>query len=378
MKVVHVVRQFHPSIGGMEAVVLNIARRHQARGEDDVRVVTLDRIFGEEAVQLPASASFQDVQISRIPYRGSRRYPVAPGVLSEIRDADVVHVHAIDFFYDYMAWTAPLHRKPMVVSTHGGFFHTAYASTLKKLWFQTVTRTSAFGYRRIIATSENDGVMFRPIVAPERLRVIQNGVDIEKFAGLSSQAPGKTILYFGRWSVNKGLVETLDLFGKLQALDPEWRLVLAGREYDLSLADLQQAARTRGIEAGVEFHAAPSDQLLAELMARAQYFVCLSRHEGFGIAPIEAMSAGLIPILSPIPPFEKLVREGGVGLLVDPADPHVAASKVLALANVDDAAFRARREHAMRSVVPHDWRHAVDQYVDEYRLAAGKQAGQAA
>jgi alpha-1,3-mannosyltransferase len=362
----------------MEAVVLNIARRHQARGEDDVRVVTLDRIFGEEAVQLPASASFQDVQISRIPYRGSRRYPVALGVLSEIRDADVVHVHAIDFFYDYMAWTAPLHRKPMVVSTHGGFFHTAYASTLKKLWFQTVTRTSAFGYRRIIATSENDGVMFRPIVAPERLRVIQNGVDIEKFAGLSSQAPGKTILYFGRWSVNKGLVETLDLFGKLQALDPEWRLVLAGREYDLSLADLQQAARTRGIEAGVEFHAAPSDQLLAELMARAQYFVCLSRHEGFGIAPIEAMSAGLIPILSPIPPFEKLVREGGVGLLVDPADPHAAASKVLALANVDDAGFRARREHAMRSVVPHDWRHAVDQYVDEYRLAAGKQAGQAA
>jgi alpha-1,3-mannosyltransferase len=378
MKVVHVVRQFHPSIGGMEAVVLNIARRHQARGADDVRVVTLDRVFGEEAVQLPASASFQDVQIARIPYRGSRRYPVAPGVLSEIRDADVVHVHAIDFFYDYMAWTAPLHRKPMVVSTHGGFFHTAYASTLKKLWFQTITRTSAFGYRRIIATSENDGAMFRPIVAPERLRVIQNGVDIEKFAGLSSQDSGKTILYFGRWSVNKGLVETLDLFGKLQALDPEWRLVLAGREYDLSLADLQQAARARGIEAGVEFHAAPSDQLLAELMARAQYFVCLSRHEGFGIAPIEAMSAGLIPILSPIPPFEKLVREGGVGLLVDPADPRAAASKVLALANVDAAAFQARREHAMRSVAPHDWRHAVDQYVEEYRLAAGKQAGQAA
>lgn len=378
MKVVHVVRQFHPSVGGMEAVVLNIARRHQARGGDNVRVVTLDRVFGEESVALAARDSFEGVEISRIPYRGSRRYPVAPSVLSEIRDADVVHVHAIDFFYDYLAWTAPLHRKPMVVSTHGGFFHTAYASKLKTLWFQTITRASAFGYRRIIATSENDGAMFRPVVAPARLRVIQNGVDIDKFAGKSSPSPGKTILYFGRWSVNKGLVETLDLFARLQALDPEWRLIIAGREYDLSLADLQGAARERGIVAGVEFHAAPNDALLAELMARAQYFVCLSRHEGFGIAPIEAMSAGLIPILSPIPPFQKLVREGGVGLLIDPKEPQAAAAQVATLANLDAADFQARREHAMRSVTPHDWRHAVDQYVEEYRLAAGKQAGQAA
>lgn len=378
MKVVHVVRQFHPSIGGMEAVVLNIARRHQARGGDEIRVVTLDRIFGEEDVQLAASDRFEDVQIARIPFRGSRRYPIAPSVLSEIRGADVVHVHAIDFFYDYMAWTAPLHRKPMVVSTHGGFFHTAYASNLKKLWFQTITRTSAFGYRRIIATSENDGDLFRPIVAPDRLRVIQNGVDIEKFAGRAATVPGKTILYFGRWSVNKGLVETLDLFRELQARDPEWRLVVAGREYDLSRDDLQRAASARGVVSGVEFHASPSDQLLAELMARAQYFVCLSRHEGFGIAPIEAMSAGLIPILSPIPPFEKLVREGGMGLLIDPADARGAADKVSTLADVDAPAFAARRARAMSSVVPHDWRHAVDQYIEEYRLAAGKRAGQAA
>ena len=45
MKVVHVVRQFHPSIGGMEEVVLNIARRHLQASDDRVEVVTLNRLF---------------------------------------------------------------------------------------------------------------------------------------------------------------------------------------------------------------------------------------------------------------------------------------------------------------------------------------------
>ncbi|RYZ86910.1 MAG: glycosyltransferase, partial [Proteobacteria bacterium] len=38
---------------------------------------------------------------------------------------------------------------------------------------------------------------------------------------------------------------------------------------------------------------APSQEQLGRLLSGAQYFVSLSRHEGFGIAAIEAMSAGL-------------------------------------------------------------------------------------
>ena len=37
-----------------------------------------------------------------------------------VRDADLIHVHAIDFFFDYFAVTKPIHRKPMIATTHGG------------------------------------------------------------------------------------------------------------------------------------------------------------------------------------------------------------------------------------------------------------------
>ncbi|HYM86426.1 MAG TPA: glycosyltransferase family 4 protein, partial [Pseudoxanthomonas sp.] len=289
MKVVHVVRQFHPSVGGMEEVVLNIARRHLEAG-GQAQVVTLDRVFHAGGQRLRANEQHQGVPVQRLSYTGSTRYPLCPQVLGALRGADVVHVHGIDFFYDYLALTGAVHRKPMIASTHGGFFHTAYASRLKRLWFNSVTRASARAYRRIVATSRNDGELFAPVTAAGRLRVIENGVDVGKFAGLGSPVPGKTMISFGRWSVNKGIPETLDLLRHLVAGDDAWRLILAGREFDLKRADIEHAIGTRGLQAQVEVVEAPSQTQLGELLSRAQYFVSLSRHEGFGIAAIEAMS----------------------------------------------------------------------------------------
>ncbi|KGE51956.1 glycosyltransferase family 4 protein [Xanthomonas axonopodis pv. vasculorum] len=371
MKVVHVVRQFHPSIGGMEEVVLNVARQHQATSADTVEVVTLDRVFTDPDAQLSAQDMHQGLPIRRIGYRGSSRYPLAPSVLGAIRSADVVHLHGIDFFYDYLALTKPLHGKPMVVSTHGGFFHTAYASRMKQLWFQTLTRTSALAYARVIATSENDGDLFAKVVASARLRVIENGVDVEKYAGQGAAAPGRAMLYFGRWSVNKGLIETLELLQAALKRDPHWRLIIAGREYDLNEADLRKAIAERGLQDKVQLSMSPSQEQLRALMQQAQFFVCLSRHEGFGIAAVEAMSAGLIPILSDIPPFVRLASGSGQGVIVSRDRIEAAADQVQALALQSDSDFDTRRSASMAYVSRYDWKHVVGRYVDEYHDALG-------
>jgi len=373
MRVVHVVRQFHPSVGGMEEVVLNVARQHQQQG-GQAEVLTLDRLFTAPEARLETHDEVDGIAIHRIGYRGSSRYPLAPAVLSHLQGADLVHVHGIDFFYDFLAMTRPLHRKPMVVSTHGGFFHTAYASRLKQLWFRTLTRASARAYARVIATSENDGRLFSQIVPGHRLRVIENGVDVAKFAGRGSPQAGRTLVYFGRWSVNKGLMETLDLLAALRRRDPRWRLLLAGREYDFDLATLRQAIATRGLEDAVQLVSSPSPPQLAKLLEQAQFFVCLSRHEGFGIAAVEAMSAGLLPVLSDIPPFARLHRESALGVLVQPADAEGAAIRVQALAEASDADLPALREQAMAFSARYDWRQIARQYQDEYRFALDPRA----
>jgi len=368
MKVVHVVRQFHPSVGGLEDVVLNVARHH-ARLGGEVEVLTLDRLFTARDERLPARDEYLGLPIRRIGYRGSSRYPLAPSVLAGLASADLVHVHGIDFFYDFLAATRPLHRKPLVVSTHGGFFHTTYASRLKRLWFGSVTRASALAYAKVIATSENDGQLFARVVAPARLQVIENGVDVEKFAGRANPRPGRTLIYFGRWSVNKGLLETLDLLAALRRLDPEWRLVIAGREYDFDGRTLREQARARGVDAHVSLVVAPSQHQLGELIAQAQFFVCLSRHEGFGLAAVEAMSAGLLPILSDIPPFARLQRESGQGVLVTPSRIDNSAARVQALAVASDTLLAGLQRACMAFAARYDWRQVGDRYEREYQAA---------
>jgi len=368
MKVLHVVRQFHPSVGGMEEVVLNVARHH-ARIGGEAEVLTLDRVFTAPGLRLPGRDEYAGLPIRRIGYCGSSRYPIAPAVLGALAGADLVHLHGIDFFYDFLAATRPLHRKPMVVSTHGGFFHTAFAPRLKQLWFKTMTRASALAYARVVATSENDGELFAKVVSADRLRVIENGVDVEKFAGQANPQPGRTLIYFGRWSINKGLLETLDLLAALKRLDPTWRLIVAGREYDFSRQSLVEHVDSRDLGGSVELVASPSQEQLRALIARAQFFVCLSRHEGFGLAAVEAMSAGLLPVLSDIPPFERLYRESGQGVQVTPARAEEGARRVQALAVDSDARLPALQQACIKFASRYDWRHVAGRYEHEYELA---------
>src|SRR3981081_218082 len=166
MLIVHVVRQFVPSVGGLEDVVRELSKR-QAESGSAVRVITLDRIFragaASSGIGLPAYETIDGVEVIRIPYSGSPRYPIAPRVLRYIGAADVVHVHGIDFFFDFLALTKPLHRRRLVVSTHGGFFHTLYASTLKWIWFRAVTSMSMRAYAGVAAVSNTDFERFKPV-----------------------------------------------------------------------------------------------------------------------------------------------------------------------------------------------------------------------
>lgn len=365
IKVAHVVRQYYPSIGGMEDVVQNIAH-YQAKHHGHVpTIITLNRVFVKPDEVLPASEMVNGLQVIRTPYSGSSRYPFSPQLLGMLRDYDVVHVHGVDFAYDYLSLTRWLHRRPLVASTHGGFFHTSFASTLKKVFFNTVTRLTSRGYRRVVGTSDNDGALFKQIIKEPRLTVIENGVNVEKYADKGAAEAQPCIMYFGRWSSNKGLKETLELFAALAAQQPQWRLIIAGREYDLSRADLERLAGELGIAAQVTIAANPSDAELATLMAQSSYYVCMSRHEGFGIAAIEAMSAGLTPILSDIPPFRNLIEKSGLGILRT-GDVGATVASIIALHQQDAAAYAARRQALRAFAQQYSWEYIGGRYVQIY------------
>ncbi len=246
---------------------------------------------------------------------------------------------------------------------------------MKKIYFNTATRLSARAYEKVIATSDNDGEIFESIVQAPKKIVIENGVDIEKFKDHAAAHLTPTLIYFGRWSENKGLLETLDLFRRVHALHARWRLIIAGREYDYSAAQLQNLARDHRIADAVQLVCNPTLSELRGLIEQASYFICQSHHEGFGLAPIEAMSAGLTPVLSDIPPFRNLIEQAGMGLLLS-ADSKQAVQDLLNLHDEGEAAYAARRQRAQDFVARYDWKHISDKYVAIYQglMAQGSAA----
>lgn len=368
MKIVHIVRQFYPSLGGLEDVVQSLARE-QRRAGHDARVVTLDRIFGSKTV-LPAHDEVDGIPVQRLPWRGPSKYPLCPSVIRHLGGADVVHVHAIDFFFDYMALMRPFIKGKLVASTHGGFFHTPYAARLKRVWFQTITRVSAMAYDAILCTSENDGASFSRIVSGSRLKTIENGVNLAKFQNAAALKPKKTAIYFGRLSSNKGIDRAIALLAELVKLDPEWRLIVCGRPYDVTAEQLAHIAANLGVSSAVMIEAEPSVERIRELIGQASFYFGFSRHEGFGLAAVEAMSAGLVPVLSDIEPFLRLQQRCPIVNCLPSLSCEQVAPRITEIYTSCVASdFSSLRKNVIEAADLYEWKSVSDAYIAAYRGA---------
>jgi alpha-1,3-mannosyltransferase len=368
MKIVHIVRQFWPSRGGLEEFVHRLARE-QAEAGAQVRIVTLNRLFTNRRQVLPDSDRLDDIAIRRIPFLGSTRYPIAPGVLAHIRDADIVHVHAVDFFFDFVALAAFVVRRPLIATTHGGFFHTAAHSALKRLWFRRVTRVTARRYHAVVACSDSDYEMFATI-SPDNLRLIENGVDIDKFAGAASRAAKRSLITIGRFSVNKRLDRLLDAMRLLVAEDERWRLDVVGFESDWSRERLNHEIAQRSLEAHVQIHVGLDSDAVAGLIGHSSLFVSASEYEGFGIALIEALSAGLLPVVHANDAYRAFASRRGFIHTTDFCAPAEAAATITrAFAEIEESTGTVR-DAAIGLAGQFAWPRVAQSYFETYRDAS--------
>ncbi|QFY61714.1 glycosyltransferase family 4 protein [Rhizobium grahamii] len=368
--IVHVIRQFLPNRGGLEDVVSNLAKHTLKRGYR-VRVVTLDSLFTTPDSKLPAHEFINGTEVVRIPWSGSTRYPIAPQVFRHLSDADLIHVHAIDFFYDALAWGRPLHRKPMVVTTHGGFFHTPNYASLKKVWFQTITRLSAMAYDKVIGCSMSDLRQFSKI-APSRTIVIENGADIGKFADRASRIPRRRIVTIGRFSANKRLDNLLTTLAALRTRSEDWHLDIVGVEYDLSRNELVDQAKKLGIETAITIHVSPENDAIRQIISGASIFASASAYEGFGLVALEAMSAGLLPVLNANEAYKTLADRHEQISVTDFSDAATAADALDAAFERLHANAPAIRAQLLKEAGDYSWDVVADRYISVYeQLIAG-------
>jgi alpha-1,3-mannosyltransferase len=361
MRILQVARQFYPIIGGIESCVLNLSRGLIERGHH-VEVVTLDRDL-QNRRRLHSPAEIDSISIHRIPYFGPRRYPIAPSWLRFIDDFDVIHIHAIDFFVDSAALgkSLGLQRKPFVVTTHGGIFHTSAWLRFKKLYWRNVLRHSLAAADAVVAVSDHDATLFGSIVPTHKLLTIPNGID-SAFAEARARTVRARLVCVGRVSEGKAIHKIVQLLSKVADEFAELELVIAGPDENGTAERLRRVAAALGLESKVRTVGELPLPELAPLVASAHLFVSAAPHEGFGITTVEALSAGVPVLVTRTGVHDQIVQTGVNGWFWSGLPDEDAAATLRKALLLPDTRLDEMRLAARSSAAPFDWKLTSEKY----------------
>jgi glycosyltransferase-like protein len=192
--------------------------------------------------------------------------------------------------------------------------------------------------------------------------VIPNGVDAARFAAAAPDTRhGFYLLTVGGIEPRKGSLDLLDAYALLRRDLPGLRLVIAGGESLFDYRDYRAAwearARDLAVEPVVLGPVAHDD--LPGLVAGAAAFAFPSVKEGFGLAAMEALAAGVPVVVRDLPVLREVFGTA-VGYGADP--PSLAAALLRSVKEPDPA----RRAEGVALAQRHTWATAAARHLDFY------------
>ncbi|MGH2829628.1 MAG: glycosyltransferase family 4 protein, partial [Actinomycetota bacterium] len=305
-----------------------------------------------------------------IRYNGAiARLAFGPRVRARVRVAlrraqpDVVHVH--EPFVPSVSMLATLAAKVPVVAT---FHVSAPRSRLlraARLPLRAITRKIDVG---IAVSEEARRTVERATRIP--VRVIPNGVDLDRYAGVSAVDIGaETVCYFGRLERRKGVRVLCEAFARIKRDCPTARLVVAGDGPDREACEAAVAPAFRD---DAVFMGRVSDEAKLSVIAASSVIALpATGGESFGVVLLEAMAAARPVVATAIPGYAAVARDGVEALLVPPADPEALAQAVVRL--MGDPALSHRLATAGRArAAEFDWDRIVVDVERSYADALGQ------
>jgi glycosyltransferase-like protein len=202
-----------------------------------------------------------------------------------------------------------------------------------------------------------------------KAEVIPNGVAYERFAATDPAARaawrarlGPYVLTVGGIEPRKGSLDLLEAYARLRTGHPGVRLVIAGGETLFDYRDYRARWESRASELGVEpvVLGPVPDEELPPLVAAAEAFAFPSLKEGFGLAAMEALAAGVPLVVRDLPVLREVF---GPAARFGATPQDLADGLGRALTRPDPSRRAAGRELAAR----HTWAAAARRHLDFYR-----------
>ena len=270
-----------------------------------------------------------------------------------------VRAHPPDVFFA-SAYTAPLALGvPLAVAIHDVSFaaHPEWFRPREGARRRLLTRQAARSAEVIFTISEfsKREIVERLSVPADRIRVTYLSVTPR---GVSGAPRDPLVLFVGSIFNRRRLPATITAFAAATASRPDATLVIAGADRSYPALDLPGLATEAGVGARVTLKHYVSEEELASLYARAAVFVFLSEYEGFGLTPLEALSAG-VPIVVLDTPVAREIYGDAAWYVAPDSDVRGAAAAIRTL--LENADSRERMLRAAPDVLArYSWDAAAD------------------
>ena len=274
--------------------------------------------------------------------------PVVRSILASGFDFDLIDAH---YYYPDGVAAALLSRwfgKPLVVTARGSDINliAQYRSPRRMMKWTARHAAASIGVSQALADAIGQWH-----IAPEKLHVMRNGVDLERFRPLPQEESrarlglrGRPLLLsVGNLVPLKGHDLTIAAFASLLADYPDAQLALVGSGTER--ARLEAQVRSLGLEGRVVFAGSVPNAELPQWFSAADVSVLSSSREGWANVLLESMACGTPVVATRRGGTPEVITNDAAGRLVDVRDAEHISAEIRAVLRA--APSRARvRDHA--------------------------------
>jgi glycosyltransferase involved in cell wall biosynthesis len=306
-------------------------------------------------------------------------------IKEQVQMPKIVDQENLDLMH-YPHWNIPLLSKtPFVVTIHDLLLleepNSAKKATqldpfrykMKYLGYKYIVDRAVHKSKHIVAVSEftKGSILKHFSTSPEKISVIHEGVTTRKSA--PKNLPPTThhlqppyFLYVGNAYPHKNLEALIHGFAFFHKLHPEVKLVLVGKQ-DIFWKWLEKEFDEIQIpKESVVFWGYATEKELDSLYQNATLYVFPSRHEGFGLPPLEAMARGVPVAASRATAIPEIL--GDAALYFEPDDIE-AMVEVMEQSLSDEKLRDQMKKKGHEQIKKYSWKHMAEETAKIYKHA---------
>jgi len=340
------------NVGGTETQLAQVALR--------LRSTSYPVTVGCLRAEGPLVEVLERASISVVEFRKERTLLSVRGIYQLLRLAIFLHrgrfqvVHAHDPWANLLgvpaAWLA---RTPIIISSRRYLADPEEQRDrpLRRKWRNKAARILYRLSTKVVVNSASvrDVLVKRDGLPPGKIRVIHNGVDLDRFA---SAPRDRERLFPGVGNSSKLIAVAANMYSRVKGHSclivaagticrevPEAIFILIGDGKER--AKLERQVREAGLEKSFLFLGFRDD--VPELLASCDLAVLPSESEGLPNSVLEAMAAGVPVVATCVGGIPEIIDNGQNGLLVPPENPPALAEAILRVLRDRNLAMRLAR-----------------------------------